>query len=33
MGLVSHDALVGNGAPFVDAFHTMFGHAVHGVFA
>jgi APA family basic amino acid/polyamine antiporter len=27
MGLVSHDALVGNGAPFVDAFQTMFGHA------
>jgi APA family basic amino acid/polyamine antiporter len=27
MGLVSHNALVGNGAPFVDAFQTMFGHA------
>jgi len=27
MGLVSHHALVGNGAPFVDAFQTMFGHA------
>ena len=27
MGLVSHDALVGNGAPFVDAFETMFGQA------
>ena len=27
MGLVSHDTLVGNGAPFVDAFQTMFGHA------
>ncbi len=27
MGLVSHHALVGNGAPFVNAFQTMFGHA------
>ena len=27
MGLVSHDALVGNGAPFVDAFQSMFGDA------
>jgi basic amino acid/polyamine antiporter, APA family len=27
MGLVSHKALVGNGAAFVDAFQTMFGHA------
>ena len=27
MGLVSHDGLVGNGAPFVDAFQTMFGDA------
>jgi basic amino acid/polyamine antiporter, APA family len=27
MGLVSHHALSGNGAPFVDAFQTMFGHA------
>jgi APA family basic amino acid/polyamine antiporter len=27
MGLVSHNALVGNGAPLVDAFQTMFGHA------
>ncbi|MEO5900662.1 MAG: amino acid permease [Ilumatobacteraceae bacterium] len=27
MGLVSHDTLVGNGAPFVDAFETMFGSA------
>lgn len=27
MGLVAHGSLVGNGAPFVDAFHTMFGHA------
>jgi APA family basic amino acid/polyamine antiporter len=27
MGLVAHDSLVGNGAPFVDAFQTMFGHA------
>jgi APA family basic amino acid/polyamine antiporter len=27
MGLVTHHALVGNGAPFVDAFQTMFGHA------
>jgi APA family basic amino acid/polyamine antiporter len=27
MGLVSHHALAGNGAPFVDAFQTMFGHA------
>ncbi|MGZ4524048.1 MAG: APC family permease [Mycobacteriaceae bacterium] len=27
MGLVSHHALNGNGAPFVDAFQTMFGHA------
>jgi APA family basic amino acid/polyamine antiporter len=27
MGLVSHSALVGNGAPFVDAFQAMFGHA------
>ena len=27
MGLVSHDSLVGNGAPFVAAFQTMFGHA------
>jgi APA family basic amino acid/polyamine antiporter len=27
MGLVSHNALIGNGAPFVDAFQTMFGHA------
>ncbi len=27
MGLVSHNALNGNGAPFVDAFQTMFGHA------
>lgn len=27
MGLVPHTALVGNGAPFVDAFQTMFGQA------
>lgn len=27
MGLVAHGSLVGNGAPFVDAFHTMFGSA------
>jgi APA family basic amino acid/polyamine antiporter len=27
MGLVAHQNLVGNGAPFVDAFQTMFGHA------
>jgi APA family basic amino acid/polyamine antiporter len=27
MGLVPHDVLVGNGAPFVDAFQTMFGDA------
>jgi len=27
MGLVSHSSLSGNGAPFVDAFQTMFGHA------
>ena len=27
MGLVSHHDLVGNGAPFVDAFQAMFGHA------
>jgi len=27
MGLVAHHSLVGNGAPFVDAFQTMFGHA------
>lgn len=27
LGLVAHDSLVGNGAPFVDAFQTMFGHA------
>jgi APA family basic amino acid/polyamine antiporter len=27
MGLVSHHALVGNGAPFVEAFQTMFGQA------
>jgi basic amino acid/polyamine antiporter, APA family len=27
MGLVSHGTLVNNGAPFVDAFQTMFGHA------
>ena len=27
MGLVPHAALVGNGAPFVDAFQTMFGDA------
>jgi len=27
MGLVSHSSLVGNGAPFVDAFETMFGDA------
>jgi APA family basic amino acid/polyamine antiporter len=27
MGLVSQTALAGNGAPFVDAFQTMFGHA------
>ncbi len=27
MGLVSHQSLVGNGAPFVDAFQTMFGRA------
>ncbi len=26
MGLVSHHALVGNGAPFVNAFQTMFPH-------
>jgi basic amino acid/polyamine antiporter, APA family len=26
MGLVPHHALVGNGAPFVDAFGTMFPH-------
>ncbi len=28
MGLVSHGALVNNGAPFVNAFQSMFGHAV-----
>jgi len=27
MGLVSHSSLTGNGAPFVNAFQTMFGHA------
>jgi APA family basic amino acid/polyamine antiporter len=27
MGLVSQPTLAGNGAPFVDAFQTMFGHA------
>jgi APA family basic amino acid/polyamine antiporter len=27
MGLVSHSALTGNGAPFVDAFQTVFGHS------
>jgi APA family basic amino acid/polyamine antiporter len=27
MGLVPHGALVGNGAPFVDAFQAIFGHA------
>jgi basic amino acid/polyamine antiporter, APA family len=27
MGLVPHGDLVGNGAPFVNAFQTMFGHA------
>ncbi len=27
MGLVAHSALVGNGAPFVDAFQTVFGDA------
>ncbi|MDQ2957328.1 MAG: amino acid permease [Actinomycetota bacterium] len=27
MGLVTRGSLVGNGAPFVDAFQTMFGHA------
>lgn len=27
MGLVSHSSLVGNGAPFVDAFEAMFGDA------
>ena len=27
MGLVSHQHLVGNGAPFVEAFQTMFGSA------
>jgi APA family basic amino acid/polyamine antiporter len=27
MGLVSHASLIGNGAPFVDAFQTMFGKA------
>lgn len=27
MGLVAHGSLVGNGAPFVNAFHTMFGSA------
>ena len=27
MGLVAHHSLVGNGAPFVAAFQTMFGHA------
>jgi APA family basic amino acid/polyamine antiporter len=27
MGLVAHSSLTGNGAPFVDAFQTMFGHA------
>lgn len=27
MGLVPHDQLVDNGAPFVDAFETMFGQA------
>jgi len=27
MGLVAHPHLSGNGAPFVDAFQTMFGHA------
>ena len=26
MGLVPHHALVGNGAPFVDAFQTIFPH-------
>ena len=26
MGLVSHRALVGNGAPFVNAFETIFPH-------
>jgi APA family basic amino acid/polyamine antiporter len=27
MGLVSHASLIGNGAPFVDAFQSMFGKA------
>ncbi|HZY76059.1 MAG TPA: amino acid permease [Jatrophihabitantaceae bacterium] len=27
MGLVAHSALDGNGAPFVDAFQTVFGHS------
>jgi APA family basic amino acid/polyamine antiporter len=27
MGLVAHGNLVGNGAPFVNAFQSMFGHA------
>ncbi len=27
MGLVAHHSLIGNGAPFVAAFQTMFGHA------
>ncbi|MGO9341363.1 MAG: APC family permease [Acidimicrobiales bacterium] len=27
MGLVPHSSLVNNGAPFVNAFQTMFGHA------
>ena len=27
MGLVAHHSLVGNGAPFVAAFQSMFGHA------
>jgi APA family basic amino acid/polyamine antiporter len=27
MGLVAHPALTGNGAPFVDAFQTVFGHS------
>lgn len=27
MGLVAHPALNGNGAPFVDAFQTVFGHS------
>ena len=26
MGLVPHHALVGNGAPFVNAFETIFSH-------